>query len=103
MCFYQSSHILFLKKVQKSWFSNPNTEVAAMLVEILKTGPAIFFLNPLCFLYVAHRYFIADKFCIFFLSLKYMFCNQPLEGNIRQLISWISGARATRFLILFGF
>lgn len=64
-----------------------------------------FFLSPLCFLYVAHSYLIADKLCIFFffLSQNYTFCTQPLEGNIRQLISWISGAHATRFLILFGF
>lgn len=98
---------LNLIEIHKPWFSNPDAEIAAMFLgRNIKnwTCHFSFFLRFFVLLYVAHSYLTADKLCIsfFFLSLKYIFCNQPLEGNIRQLTSWISGARATRFLILFG-
>lgn len=54
-----------------------------------------YFPKPSVLLSVAHTSLPADELCIlfwffrgFFLSQNYTFCNQPPEGNIRQLISW---------------
>lgn len=94
----------FLKYPSPGFQTPMQRLLPCLLVEILRTGPAIFlFLKPFVLSLCRSQLSIAEKLCILsFCHRTTQVVTSLLKVNIRQLISWIAGARATRCLILSG-